>query len=327
MRAIRQYGFGEPRDVLRFETDVVEPTPAEDEVLVRVGAAGVDYGQWHLVAGVPLMVRAAVRVSEDRPRTVGLDFAGTVEATGAAVTGFAPGDAVFGVAASGAYADLTVARVRKIARTPASLSPTAAAVVPISGSTALQAVRDVARVRAGQRVLVFGAAGGVGSYAVQLAKHFGAHVTGVCRGASADFVRSLGADETIDFETSETSLDGHQWDAVIETGGVRTLRRARSLLTRHGVLVPVGGEAPGRPFFGIGRVLRATLWSPFVPQRLRMFIASTKADDLQTLADLLAQGAITAHVDRVFPLEQGAAAIEALRAGGVRGKLAVHVAP
>ena len=324
MTSVVQDVYGEA-DVLRLE-DVPRPVAGPEDVLVRVRAASVDRGTWHLMAGLPYPARLAFGVRRPAFSNPGRTVAGTVESVGDGVTGFRPGDEVFGIpGGNGAFAEYVIVRPAKLAAKPANLSFGAAASVPISGTTALQAGRDHGRVQAGDRVLVIGASGGVGSFAVQIAKALGAEVTGVSSGAKADLVRALGADHVVDY-ASEDVTDGRQrYDVIIDTGGNRRLARLRRALTPRGRLVIVGGETGGRWLDGLDRQLRAVLLSPFVRQKLGFFVASENAEDLDALRGLIEAGQVTPAIDRTYPLAETAAAIRHVRDGHARGKVVVEV--
>jgi NADPH:quinone reductase-like Zn-dependent oxidoreductase len=242
---------------------------------------------------------------------------------GASVTRFTVGDAVYGVA-PGSFAEYAVAKQDKLARKPANLSFAQAAVVPISAGTALQALTDVGQVQAGQAVLILGASGGVGSYAVQLAKVLGAVVTGVASTAKVDFVADLGADRVLDYTRDDFADGAHRFDLVLDIGGRSPLRRLRRALTPRGTVVFVGGENGGR-LTGMGRQLRGAVMSPFVRQRLAMFLAKERASDLQRLTDYIEAGLVTPSVDRSYPLSQASDAMRLLEAGQVRGKVAITI--
>ena len=325
MQAIVQDRFGTaPEDVLRVER-VARPAIAGDEVLVSVRAAGVGRGTWHLMAGLPSVMRIiGFGLRGPKAKVPGLAVAGTVEAVGPDATGLAPGDEVFGTCA-GAFAEYARARSGQLAPKPANLTFEQAAAVPNSATTALQAVRDKAGVRAGQQVLIIGASGGVGSYAVQIAKALGAEVTGVCSTGKADLVRALGADHVIDY-TREDITDGlRRYDVVIDIGGNRPLAQLRRALTPRGTLVITGGENGGRLLGGIGRNLRASLVSPFLSQKLVAFIARQRRADLLALRDLIECGAVTPAVGRAYPLTEAPAAIRYLADGHARGKIVITV--
>ena len=325
MRAIRQERFGTVAgEVFSMATTEI-PTPDADEVLVRVHAAGVDRGVWHLMAGLPFAVRAAgYGIRAPKTPTPGMDLSGTVVSVGADVDGFAPGDDVYGIGV-GAYAEYAVAKAAKLANKPDELDHTQAAVLAISGLTALQAVRDQASVQPGQKVLVVGASGGVGSYVVQIAKAFGAEVTGVASTSKLDLVRDLGADHVVDYTAGDLTESDERYDAIIDTGGNRRLRDLRRILTDDGTLVIVGGEGGGKWLGGTDRQLRAMALSPFVSQTLGTFISSENGDDLVELNALVAAGSLTPAVDRTFPLEQAAAAVDHLTDGAARGKVALKI--
>jgi NADPH:quinone reductase-like Zn-dependent oxidoreductase len=315
-----------PEELLRV-AQIDRPTITDDEVLVRVHAASVDRGTWHIMAGLPYPIRlAGFGLRRPKYANPGRSLAGTIEAVGAAVTGLAPGDAVFGVG-DATFAEYARARPDKLAAKPTNVTFDQAAAVPISGLTALQAVRDHGQVQAGHTVLVIGASGGVGSFAVQIAKAFGAEVTGVCSPAKVDAVRALGADHVIDY-TREDATDGrHRYDVVLDTGGNRRLSQLRRALTPRGQLVIVGGETDGRWLGGSDRQIRATLLSAFIGQKLGTFLASENATDLSALRQLIEAGTVTPAVDRTYPLTGVAAAIRHLLDGQARGKLVVSVAP
>ena len=247
-----------------------------------------------------------------------------VAAVGAKVTDFAVGDAVFGFA-KGSFAEYAVADPGKLALMPAGIEPTGAAALGVSGLTALGAVHDKAQVKAGQRVLITGASGGVGSYAVQMAAALGAEVTGVCSGSKADFVRSLGATQVLDYTAGPITAD-QPFDVIIDIAGLTKVRQLRKLLTKTGTIVMVGGEGDNRWTSGFGRTVRAALISPFIKQNIVMFLASERHEDLVRLAELVEQGAVTPQLDQVLPLEQAPAAMELLEKGQIRGKVALAVA-
>jgi NADPH:quinone reductase-like Zn-dependent oxidoreductase len=323
MKAIVQDRYG-GLETLEYK-DIDRPAPKDDEVLVRVRAAGLDRGVWHLMAGLPYLIRfIGFGVRRPKVRVRGMDVAGTVEAVGGDVTRFQPGDEVFGWA-DGSYAEYVSVPAGNLALKPANLSFEQAAIVPISGFAALQALRDVGQVQAGQRVLVIGAAGGVGSYAVQLAKAFGARVTGVASARQLELVRSLGADDVVDYTREDVTDGSRHWDLVIDTGGHRPLSRLRRALTPRGTLVIVGSEGRGRWLGGFDRNLRAVALSPFVGQRLGMLSSKTRQDDLQTLRELLEAGKVTPAVSATYPLAEVPEAIRQLVEGHRGGKLVITV--
>jgi NADPH:quinone reductase-like Zn-dependent oxidoreductase len=294
-------------------------------VLVRVHAAGVDRGVWHLMTGLPYPVRLAYGLRSPTSPTPGMDLAGVVEAVGADVTRFGPGDEVLGIGV-GTFADYARAPEAKLVTKPAGLTFEQAAVVAISGATALQAVRDHGQVRPGQRVLVIGASGGVGSYAVQIAKAYGAEVTGVASGTKLDLVRSLGADHVVDYARDDFADGSRRYDVVVDIGGNSSLTRLRRSLTPTGTAVITGGETDGRWLGGYDRQLRASLLSPFVGQRLTTFVNKEALEHLLALVDLLESGQVVPAVDRAFPLAEAAKAVRYVEEGHARGKVVVTVA-
>jgi NADPH:quinone reductase-like Zn-dependent oxidoreductase len=325
MTAIVQDEYGPaPEDVLRLD-EIDKPAIGESEVLVRVHAASVDRGTWHVMAGLPYPIRlAGFGLRRPKYRNPGRSLAGTIEAIGTDATGFKPGDAVFGIC-GGSFAEYAPVRTEKLAPKPANLSFDQAAAVPISGLTALQAVRDHGRVQAGQKVLIVGASGGVGTFAVQIAKEFGAEVTGVCSTAKMDAVRALGADHVIDY-TSDDFADGtHRYDVILDIGGNRRLSHLRRAITHRGRLVIVGGETDGRFLGGSDRQLRALVLSPFVGQKLGTFVASENAEDLRVLRELIEAGKLAPAVDRTYPLSEVPAAIRYMLDGHARGKVVISV--
>jgi NADPH:quinone reductase-like Zn-dependent oxidoreductase len=321
MRAVVQDRYGDT-SVLRHERIAV-PEVADDEVLVRVHAAGLDRGTWHLMTGKPYLMRiAGVGLRAPKERVPGRDLAGTVAAVGAAVTRFTVGEEVYGVG-PGSFAEYAAARAHKLARKPSTLSFEQAAVVPISAATALQALCDHGRIEPGQRVLVIGASGGVGSYAVQLAKAFGAEVTGVASTGKLDLLRSLGADHVVDYTRDDFAASGHRYDLVLDIAGNPSLRRLRRALTPSGTAVIVGGEAGGNLTGGMSRSLRAVSLSPLIGQRFAMFINKERAEDLERLTALIDAGQVVPSIDRSYPLERVPEAMRQLAAGQVRGKVAI----
>ena len=323
MQAIVQDAYG-TTDVFRYER-TARPELADNEVLLRVHAAGLDRGTWHMMAGKPYLLRV-IGFGFRRPKNPvpGIDVAGTVIAIGSTVTRFAVGDEVYGMS-RGSFAEHAAAREDKLARKPVNLSFEQAAVVPISAGTALQAVIDLGRVEAGQKVLVLGASGGVGTYAVQLAKAFGAEVTGVASTAKLDFVRSLGADHVLDYTRDDFADGSQKYDLILDIGGIPTLSRLRRALTSTGTAVIVGGEDGGNVTGGFGRSLRAPLVSMFVRQRLAMLASKERATDLERLAPLIEAGQVVPSIDRTYPLEQVPDAMRHLEAGRVRGKVAITI--
>ncbi|MFI1996596.1 NAD(P)-dependent alcohol dehydrogenase [Actinoplanes sp. NPDC020271] len=325
MRAVVQDVYGEA-DVLQL-SDVDRPAPQPGEVLIRVVAAGVDPGVWHMMTGRPWAMRPVTGLRTPKIRVRGRDLAGVVEQAGAGVTAFRPGDEVFGTTSTGSFAEFATAPAGRIAAKPANLSFEQAAVVPVSGTTALQAIRDAAGVRAGQRVLVVGAGGGVGSFVVQLAVAAGAEVTGVCGAAKAERVRSLGAADVLDYRTEEVDARGPVFDVIVDIAGNRRLSLLRRALTPRGTLVLIGGEARGTTLLGgMSRPwIAAPLSSMFSGQRLVGMIAKENADDLRALGELIEAGTLRPAVERAFPLARAAEAVRQVGAGHAAGKLVVTI--
>jgi NADPH:quinone reductase-like Zn-dependent oxidoreductase len=326
MAAIVQDEYGSaPEAVLRV-AEVARPIVVGDEVLVRVRAASVDRGTWHVMAGLPYPIRVA-GFGFRRPKSLnpGRSVAGIVETVGPDVAEFNPGDEVFGVCEGGSFAEYASARADKLTAKPANLSFEQAAAVPISALTALQAVRDKAQVTAGQKVLIIGASGGVGTFAVQIAKAFGAEVTGVCSPAKVDLVRSIGADHVIDYTRDDVADGEHRYDAILDIGGNLRLSHLRRALTHTGTLVIVGGETDGRWLGGSDRQVRAILLSKLVSQKLGTFVSSENAADLSALRALVEAGEVTPAIDRTYPLRETAAAIRYVQDGHARGKVVITV--
>lgn len=320
MHAIVQDAYGSA-DVLRL-AEIDTPDIAPNEALIRVHAAGMDRGTWHLMAGQPYLMRLiGFGLRRPKQRVPGRDVAGTVVAVGSKVTRFQPGDEVFGIA-RGSFAEYAAAREGKLAHKPAGLSIAEAAVVAISGLTALQGLRDVGRIQPGQKVLIVGASGGVGTYAVQLAKAFGAQVTGVCSTAKVELVRSLGADQVIDY-TRDDFADGIQrHDLILDIGGNSRLSRLRRALAPRGTLVIVGGEGGGK-WTGMSRQLRALVLSLFVRQRLTTLVSKEHHRYLEALRPLVEAGQLTPVIERTYPLGEVPDAMRHLQAGHARGKIAI----
>jgi NADPH:quinone reductase-like Zn-dependent oxidoreductase len=323
MRAIVQDGYGST-DVLRL-AEIDKPVIAANEVLLRVRAAGMDRGTWHVMTGQPYLMRViGFGLRGPKNRVPGLDVAGTVGAVGSEVTRFHIGDEVFGIS-RGSFAEYAAAREDKLAHKPAGLSFEQAAVVPVSALTAIQGLRDAGRIQAGQKVLIIGASGGVGTYAVQLAKAFGAEVTGVSSTAKTDLVRSIGADHVVDY-TREDFADGvHRYDLILDIGGNSGLSRLRRALAPRGTLVIVGGEQGGKLTGGFGRQIRALSLSPFVPQRLTMLTNKEHYADLEVLRPLIEAGQVTPIIGKTYPLTEVPDAMRQLEAGHARGKTAITI--
>jgi NADPH:quinone reductase-like Zn-dependent oxidoreductase len=321
MRASVRYEYGAV-DVVRL-AHIARPGAAAGEVLLRVHAAGLDRGAWHLMTGRPYPLRLAFGVRRPRNPVLGHEVAGTVVAVGSGVTRFTVGDEVFGIG-QGSFAEYAAAREDKLARKPADLTFEQAAAVSVSALTALQAL-DRGRVQAGQRVLVIGASGGIGSYAVQLAKALGAEVTGVCSTAKLDLVRSLGADHVIDYVHDDFADSGTRYDLILDIGGYPALSRLRRALTPTGTAVLVGGEEGGDWSGGLDRQLRAAALSLFVSQRITGLLCKERSSDLERLAELIDAGQLTPFIDRTYALEHVPQAMRQLEAGEVRGKVVVTI--
>ena len=324
MKAIVQDTYG-PADVLELR-EIERPEVGENDVLVRVLAAGSGPDVWHIMTGQPYMARAALGFRRPKVRVRGWDVAGTVEAVGASVTDFRPGDEVMGVAEGGSFAEYAITSPDKLVPKPANLSFEQAAALPISGVTALQALRDKAHVQPGQTVLVIGAGGGVGTLAVQVAKAFGAHATGVASSSKLDLVRSIGADDVIDY-TREDFTDGSmKWDVIVDTAGRRPLRQLRRALTPKGTLVVVGGDGGGRWTGGFFRgMLRGPLVSPFVGQKLMGLNSKVTREDLQGVAELAEAGKLRPVIGHTYALSETPDAIRELETGHAAGKLVIAV--
>ncbi len=324
MKAAVQDTYGSP-DVLEVR-EIDKPVVGDDDLLVRVHAAGVDPGVWHLMTGLPYLVRV-MGYGLRRPKVGirGRDVAGRVEAVGRNVTQVQPGEEVFGIC-DGSFAEYVRARPDKLAPKPANLTFEQAAAVPISALTALQALRDKGTVQPGQKVLIIGAAGGVGTFAVQLAKAFGAEVTGVCSTTKVDLVRSIGADHVIDYTREDFADGARHYDLILDTAGRRSLSHLRRALAPRGTLVIVGGEGGGRWLGGFDRqILRAPIVSLFVRQTLRPLTSRERREDLLVLKELIEAGKVTPVIDRTYPLSEVPKAIRHLEEGHARGKIVIRV--
>ena len=323
MRAIVQDTYGSA-EVLRLG-EIERPEVGDDEVLVRVHAAGLDRGVWHMMTGLPLMIRVmGFGFRGPKTRVPGNDFAGRIGVLGKNVGGLEEGEEVFGVSL-GTFCEYVSVSSDRIERKPANLTLEQAAAVPTSALTALQGLRDHGKIEAGQKVLIVGASGGVGTFAVQLAKAFGAEVTGVCRTAKVDRVRSIGADHVIDYKQDDFVQQGERYDLILDIGGNRALSQLRRVLTPGGTLVIIGGEEGGRWLGGMDRWLRALLASPFVSHNLRAFVAKSNKADLQLLKELIEAGKVRPVIDRTFPLNEAPDALRYLEEGRARGKVVIVV--
>jgi NADPH:quinone reductase-like Zn-dependent oxidoreductase len=321
VKAIVQAGYGSP-EVLELG-DVETPAIGDQGVLVRVHAASINALDWHTTRGMPYLVRLSEGLRRPRHRVRGVDLAGRVEAVGRSVTQLTPGDEVFG-GSNGSFAEYTVTTVDRLAPRPAGFTPGRAAALHVAGLTALQGLRDTAQVRPGQRVLINGAGGGVGTLAVQIAKWLGAHVTAVTRTESVDMVGSIGADEVIDHRTEDFTRRGERYDVLFDIGGSRPFADCRRVLSEKGTLVVVGAPA-GRWLAPATRLLKAAMLSPFVSQRLVPFMSRNDAAGLALLKDLAEAGKIRPVIDREYPLREAAKAIRYVGEGHARGKVIINV--
>ena len=330
MKAIGYRCYGSP-DVLRL-TDTVRPTVADDAILVKVHAAALNPLDWHFLQGTPYVFRLSVGIGAPKDPRLGVDFAGTVDAVGRNVTRVKPGDEVFG-ASTGAFAEyVSVVADDALARKPGNLTFEQAAAVPIAGTTALQALRDKGHIAPGQKVLINGASGGVGTFAVQIAKAFGAEVTGVCSTRNLQLVQSLGADHVIDYTKEDFTRDGQRYDLILDNVGNLSLAQLwalRRVLTPDGTVVIVGGgSASADPWIGpLSSPIKAMLLSKFVSQKFLMLFADMKNADLATLGDLMQAGKVTPVIDRRYPLEELPEAMRYLELGHARGKVVIDTEP
>jgi NADPH:quinone reductase-like Zn-dependent oxidoreductase len=327
MRAITCTGYGRPSDVLTI-TDIDEPTLDDDQVLVAVHAASVNPADWHLIRGNPYLARLQIGLRRPSFQVPGSDFAGVVAAIGSVVTTVRPGDLVYGttfMAGFGAFAERVVIPERLVSARPRSASYEEAAAIPLAASTALQALRDHGKVQLGHRVLIVGASGGVGTYAVQLAKHFGATVTGVCSTQNLELLRSLGADHVIDYTTGDIAKRPERYDLVVQVAGTQTAKQLRRLLTADGTLVQLSGDSPSRWVGPLGRILAGRLGATFSRQTVTSFTVKPARDDLELLASLYDQGVLRSQLDRTYDLGEVADALEHLETGHARGKVTVAV--
>jgi 2-desacetyl-2-hydroxyethyl bacteriochlorophyllide A dehydrogenase len=321
MKAITQIKYGSPADVLEVQ-GIDKPEIKDDEVLVEVRAAGIHIGDWLVISGLPYLVRLmGFGILKPKNLVPGMEMAGVVSSVGADVTQFKQGDQVFGWC-KGAFAEYAAVSEDALVLMPNNATFEQAAALPISGFTGLQAIRDRAKVQQVEKVLVIGAAGGVGNYAVQIAKSYGAEVTGVCSTRSVELVHSIGADHVIDYTKEEITESGQQYDAIIDTAGNRSLSQLRSALTPKGKLVIVGGTG-GKWFMGVGRSIRAQMLSPFISQSLGTFISKTTKEDLIVLKELVESGQVTPVIERTYALSDGAEAVSQVGERHSQGKLVI----
>jgi NADPH:quinone reductase-like Zn-dependent oxidoreductase len=322
MKAIINNKYGSPEN-LKLE-EIEKPVINDDSVLVRVRAASVNPYDWHLIRGLPYFVRFMTGLRRPKQTVPGVDVAGMVEAVGKDVTQFQAGDEVFG-ARDGALADYVGGRERNFVPKPAGLTFEQAATIPMAGCTALQGLRDKGKLQLGQRVLINGAAGGVGTFAVQIAKAFGAQVTGVCSTRNVDLVRSIGADQVVDYTQEDFTRGGQRYDLIFDTVGNHSFRRLRRVLTPTGTLIAIGGGKSGNFLGPLLYPVRALVLSRFVGQRLLPFMANINAGDLAVLKELIEAGKVTPVIDRTYPLSETTEAIRYLETGHARGKVVITV--
>jgi NADPH:quinone reductase-like Zn-dependent oxidoreductase len=323
MKAIVCHEYGSP-DVLELQ-DVDKPVVKDDEVLVRVRAASVNPADWHFMRGVPYVMRPQSGLRKPKKNFVGHDVAGQVEAVGKAVTGFRPGDEVFADVGAGGFAEYASVSEGVLVLKPANLTFEQAAAVPLAGLTALQGLRDAGQIRPGQKVLIIGASGGVGTFAVQIANSFGAQVSAVCSTRNMELVRSLGADAVIDYTQGDFTQSGQKFDLIFQLAGTSSPSHCRQALTSKGTLVLSSGESDGRWIGPVDRLVKAAVLSPFVSQKLGSFLAKPNKDDLQFLKELIEAGKLMPVIDRTYPLSEVPEAIRYLEEGHARGKVVIAV--
>jgi NADPH:quinone reductase-like Zn-dependent oxidoreductase len=323
MKAVVYYEYGAPDDVLRLE-ELEKPQVSADGVLVRVHAAAANPYDWHFIRGEPYFMRLMSGVRAPKRNALGVDFSGVVEDVGREVTAFKASDEVYGMR-DGAFAEYLCAPASEIALKPKSLGFDLAAAVPLAGLTALQGLRDSGQVQRGQRVLIIGASGGVGTFAVQIAKDLGAHVTGVCSTRNLDVVRSLGADEVIDYTRQDFAEGGAKYDVIFQLGGMHSPSYCRRALTPRGRLVLSSGDSDGVWIGPMDRILKAAMLSPFVSQRLVVLNVKRSKADLESLAALVDAGKVKPVIDRTYPLEEAPEAVRYVEQGHARGKVLIGI--
>ena len=323
MKAIAYDKFGSP-DVLELR-EIPRPEAGPGEVLVRVRAASPNPYDWHFMRGLPYIARPATGLRKPKYPLLGSDMAGEVAAVGPDVTRFRPGDEVFGFVGAGGFAEYVSAPEERLALKPANLSFQQAATVPLAAMTALQGLHDAGKIRSGQKVLIVGASGGVGTFAVQIATFFGADVTGVCSPRNVEMVRSIGADSVIDYTREDFTRSGQKYDLIFQLAGIASPSACRRALTPGGTLVLSSGDSPGRIIGPVGRIIKAVLLSPFIGQTLRVLNMKPKSDDLQFVRDLIEAGKVMPVIDRTYPLSEAADAIRYLETGRARGKVVISV--
>jgi NADPH:quinone reductase-like Zn-dependent oxidoreductase len=328
VKAIVQDRYGPPQAVMR-QVEIADPVAGDGEVLVRVQATSVNPADWHFLRGEPYLMRAQAGLRRPKHSVLGCELAGRVEALGPNVAGLEPGDEVFGctfLRGFGGFAERAAVPADVLVEKPANLTFEQAAVVPIAALTALQGLRDHGRVEPGQRVLIVGAGGGVGTFAVQIAKHLGASVAGVCSTGKVELVRSLGADHVIDYTQADFTQAGERYDVILQLAGTASPSACRRALTSKGTLVLSSGESKGRVLGPLNRVLKALVLSPVVSQRLRSFTVKPSGEDLRLVKDLIEAGKLAPVIDRTYSLSEVPEAIRYLEQGHARGKVAVAVA-
>jgi NADPH:quinone reductase-like Zn-dependent oxidoreductase len=323
MKAIVQYKYGSP-DVLELQ-EIGKPVVKVDEALVRVRAASANPADWHFMRGLPYIMRPQAGLGKPKNSVLGRDIAGQVEAVGKDVTWFRPGDEVFGNPEGGGFAEYTAVSEGSLGLKPANLTFEQAAAVPLAALTALQGLRDAGQVQPEQKVLIIGASGGVGTFAVQIAKSFGADVTGVCSTRNVEMVRSLGADHVIDYTQEDFTQSQQKYDLILQLAGTHSPSDCRRALTSKGTLVLSSGESSGRWIGPVDRIIKAVVLSPFVSQKLGAFLMKPNKDDLQFLRELIEAGKVTPVIDRTHPLSEVPEAIRYLEEGHARGKVVITV--
>jgi NADPH:quinone reductase-like Zn-dependent oxidoreductase len=323
MKAIVYKKYGSP-DVLQLR-EIDRPVVKDDELLVRIRAASLNPYDWHFMTGLPYLGRLQFGLLKPKSNGLGADLAGQVEAVGTNVTRFRPGDEVYGEVAAGAFAEYVCVSEDSAVPKPANLTFEQAAAVPMGALTALQGLRDHGRIEQGQQVLINGASGGVGTFAIQIAKSFGAEVTGVCSTRNEDLVRSIGADRVIDYTREDFTKVGQRYDLMLDNVGNRSLSRCRRVLRPKGVYLSSFGQPENLWLGPVAQLLKMMALSPFVSQRLRSFVATPRHEDLLLMNELLAAGKVTPVIDRTYPLTEVAEAFRYLAEGHARGKVAIIV--
>jgi NADPH:quinone reductase-like Zn-dependent oxidoreductase len=321
MKTIVYHEYGSP-DVLKLQ-ELEKPVAKDDEVLVRVRASSANPADWHYMRGVPYVMRPQSGLRKPKNSLLGQDIAGEVEAVGKDVTGFRPGDEVFANVGTGGFAEYASVSESDLVLKPANLTLEQAAAVPLAGLTALQGLRDAGKIQPAQTVLIIGASGGVGTFAVQIAKSFGANVTGVCSTRNVELVRSLGADHVIDYTQEDFTQSGQKYDLVFQLAGTSSPSQCRGVLTSKGTLVLCSGDSEGRWVGPVDRLIKAVVLSPFVSQKLGSFLAKPSKADLQFLKELIEAGKVTPVIDRTYSLSEVPEAIRYLEQGHARGKVVI----